>query len=107
VFFQKTFIRAIYKGEDIMQQIEITDEALPILKSGIALKKRLLTAKADGYVKRLNSFEKKYKMKSEAFLKAFKAGKLGDDEEWFEWLFVYEAYNGIVKQKEVIEGLSL
>jgi len=46
-------------------------------------------------------------MKSETFFKAFKAGKLGDDEEWFDWLFVYEAYNRIVKQKEVVEGLSL
>jgi hypothetical protein len=98
---------AMYKGEDIMQQIQITDEALPILKSGIALKRKLLTAKADGYVKRLESYEKKHKMKSEAFLKAFNAGNLGDEEEWFDWLFVYEAYNRIVKQKEVIDGLSL
>ena len=90
-----------------MQQIEITDEALPILKSGIALKKKLLTAKADGYLKRLKGFEKKYKMKSEAFFKAFKAGKLGDDAEWFDWLFVYEAYNRIIKQKKIIEGLSV
>ena len=41
-----------------MQQIEITDEALPILKSGIALKKKLLTAKADGNLNRLKGFEK-------------------------------------------------
>ncbi len=23
-------------------------------------------------------------------------GKLGDDEKWFEWLFVYETYNKII-----------
>ena len=90
-----------------MQLIEITDEALPILKSGIALKKNLLTAKADGYLKRLNGFEKKHKMKSKSFIKAFNAGKHGDDAEWFDWLFVYEAYNKIIKQKKIIKGLSV
>jgi hypothetical protein len=32
-------------------------------------------------------------MKSAEFFKAFTAGKLGDDAEWFDWIFVYEAYN--------------
>ena len=53
-----------YKLEEIMEQIEITDDALPILKSGIALKEKLLTVKAENYIKRLKSFEKKPKMKS-------------------------------------------
>lgn len=46
-------------------------------------------------------------MKSEAFFGAFQAGKLGDDAEWFDWLYVYEAYNRIIKQKKIIAGLSL
>ncbi len=90
-----------------MEQIEITDEALPILKSGIALKKRLLTTKAGGYLNRLKTFEKKHKMKSEAFFEAFQAGKLCNDAEHFDWLYVYEAYDRIIKQKRIIEGLSL
>ncbi len=90
-----------------MQQIEIKDEALPILKSGIALKEKLLTTKAKSYLKRLKRFEKRHKMKSEAFVKAFEDGKLGDDAEWFDWLYVYEAYDQIIKQKRIIEGLSL
>ena len=56
---------------------------------------------------RLKTFEKKHKMKSEAFFGAFQAGKLGDDAEWFDWLYVYEAYNRIIKQKKIIAGLSL
>jgi hypothetical protein len=90
-----------------MEQVKITDEALPILKSGIALKEKLLTVKAESYLNRLKSFEKKHKMKSAEFFNAFKAGKLGDDAEWFDWVFVYEAYNKIIKQKKIIEGLSL
>ena len=90
-----------------MQQIEITGEALPIVKSGIILKEKLLSVKAANYLKRLKGFERKYKMKSAAFSKEFDAGKLGDDAEWFDWLFAYEAYNEIIKQKEIINGLSL
>jgi len=36
----------------------------------------------------LKGFEKKHEMKSEAFFKAFKVGKLDDDAEWFDWLFL-------------------
>ena len=90
-----------------MEQIEITCEALPILKSGIALKEKLLSVKAANYLKRLKGFERKHKMKSAEFSKAFDAGKLGDDAEWFDWLFVYEAYNKIIKQEKIIKGLSL
>ncbi len=46
-------------------------------------------------------------MKSKAFFEAFQAGKLGGDAEWFDWLYVYEAYNRMIKQKKIIEGLSL
>ncbi len=90
-----------------MEQIRIKDEALPILKSGILFKKKLLSVKVENYLKRLEVFEKKHKMKSEAFLKKFNSGELGDDEEWFDWLFVYEAYKKIIEQKKIIDGLSL
>jgi len=83
-----------------MQQIEITGEALPIVKSGIVLKEKLLSVKAANYQKRLKGFERKHRMKSAEFSKEFAAGKLGDDAEWFDWLFAYEAYNEILEQKD-------
>jgi len=90
-----------------MLKIDITKEALPLLKSGKALKEKILAVKAENYFKRLKIFEKKHKMKTEEFIKGFKSGKLGDDEQWFEWLFLYEAYSSIIKQKKIIEDLSL
>jgi len=90
-----------------MEQIRIKDEELQILKSGIVFKKKLLSVKAGNYLKRLKAFENKHKMKSETFLNKFNTGKLGDDEEWFDWLFVYEAYNRITEQKKIIDGMSL
>jgi hypothetical protein len=90
-----------------MQRIEITGEALPIVKSGIVLKEKLLSVKEANYLRRLKDLERKHKMKSSEFSKNFAAGKLGDDAEWFDWLFAYEAYNKIIKQKKIINGLSL
>jgi len=90
-----------------MEHIEISEEALPILKSGIALKEKLLAVKADNYLKRLKNFEKRHKMKSATFFKAFTSGKLDDDAEWFDWIFVYESYNKIIKQKIIINRLAI
>ena len=70
-------------------------------------KEKLLTVKAENYLNRLKRFEKKHRMKSDEFFQAFKNGKLGDDAEWFDWIFVYEAYTQTSKQKKIIEGLSL
>jgi len=44
-----------------MEQIEIRNEALPILKSSIALKQKLLKSKSESYRKRLKIFEKNIK----------------------------------------------
>ena len=90
-----------------MQKIAINQDALPLLRSSMALKDKILTTKAENYSMRLKKFEKKYKMKSSEFLKKFKLGKLGDNEEWFEWLFVYQAYSKILEQKKIIKGLVL
>jgi hypothetical protein len=90
-----------------MQKIAINQDALPLLRSSMALKDKILTTKAENYSIRLKKFEKKYKMKSSEFLKKFKLGKLGDNEEWFEWLFVYQAYSKILEQKKIIKGLVL
>src|SRR3990167_3167308 len=39
----------------------------------------------EAYEGRLDSFEKKFRMKSAVFAKKFSSGKLGDREEFFEW----------------------
>ena len=54
-----------------MEQIQVREEALPILKSSIALKERLLKAKSKNYRNRLKVLEQKHKMKSKDFIKAF------------------------------------
>lgn len=88
-----------------MEKINITEESLPILKSGIILKQKILDLKAKDYQKRKKMFEEKHGMKSSKFVKEYKSGHLGDDEEWLDWLFVHEAHSKIIKQKKIIKEL--
>ncbi len=48
--------------------------------------------KIENYTDRLRKFEEKHNMKSNIFIREFEAGSLGDDEDWFDWLFVWEAW---------------
>lgn len=91
----------------MMKKILVNNEALPILRSGLVLKGRILNLRAENYLSRIKKFEKKYKMKSDIFIKQYRQGQLGDDEIWLDWLFVYEAYGKIIEQRKIIAGLSL
>ncbi len=44
------------------------------------------------YRKKLKGLEKKHKMTTKTFLQKFNSGKLGDDEEWFDWLYASKAF---------------
>ena len=93
--------------ESIMKQIEIKENALPILKQGLALQKKLTDQKLRNYLQRLKKYENQYAMESQEFIKEFEAGNLGDDPQWFDWIFVYEAWKRAAEKKNIIESLSL
>jgi hypothetical protein len=46
-------------------------------------------------------------MDSSKFYVEFEKGKLGDDPEWYDWLFVFEAYNKRIQKKHALEELAL
>ena len=48
-------------------------------------------------------FEKKHKMTSAKFMERFEAGKLGDEQEFFDW---YAAVRGLMLWRERYEILS-
>ncbi len=48
-------------------------------------------------------FEKKYRMTSAKFMEQFEAGKLGDEQEFFDW---YAAVRGLNLWRERYEILS-
>lgn len=41
--------------------------------------------KLSGYQNKLQELERNHGMTTDAFLKRFEAGDLGDSEEWFDW----------------------
>lgn len=90
-----------------MEKIEISSEALPLLRAGVDFQGRLMSRKSRDYAVRLKAFEKKHQMSSEEFKKRFEAGLLGDEEEWFDWLYVMEAYNATIRKQNLLESLSI
>jgi len=74
-----------------MPKIDINDQYLPLIKSGLELKKSVLAFKLKKYQKKLKEFEKQYNMSSEDFMKKFKAGQLGDEAYLLDWEYLIEA----------------
>jgi len=59
------------------------------------------------YKEKLMVFEKKYKIGTDAFLKKFEGGELGDSEDFFEWFAVAQAEkHWSSKMKELKEPSS-
>ena len=90
-----------------MATIRIQKEAVHIIKSGLAIEENLLKMSLDEYGKDLVIFEKKYKISRKDFIQKFESGELGDDAEWFEFLFAYRAFEHVKKKLKLIEGILI
>jgi len=82
-------------------------EALPIVKSSLALKRKSLEFNLSHYRTRLNAFETQYQMSSEQFAERYRTGELGDDPEWFDWEFVLDAYQETSRQLELLGSVRI
>ena len=47
------------------------------------------------------------KMSSEKFIHKFESCDLGDDTEWFDFLFAYRAYEHVRKKLKLVEEILL
>lgn len=90
-----------------MTTIKIHEEAMDIVKSGLAIEENILKMSLEEYKKDLDTFERKYKMSSEEFIQKFESGELGDDAEWFDFLFAYRAYEQVRKKLKLIEEIQI
>ena len=90
-----------------MQTITVPDDALDVVKSSINLKSRVLKSNYQDYKKRLKAFETKYGISTKQFLKKYNSGQLGDDQKWFDWLFVYEAFSEINRELSLLRHVKL
>ncbi len=64
--------------------LTIRQEAVPVVKSSIEMKRKSLAFNLRPYQARLTDFERQHQMTSEQFASQFAAGELGDDAAWFE-----------------------
>jgi len=90
-----------------MATIKIHKEAIPIVKSGLAIEENILKISLNEYKKDLETFERKYKMSREAFIQKFESGDLGDNAEWFDFLFAYRAYEHVKKKLKLIGEIPI
>ena len=87
--------------------LTIRQEAIPIVKSSLATRRRSLEFSLRQYQTRLAGFERQHQMASEQFATKFGMGELGDDAAWFEWEFVLEALCETEQQLELVKSSYL
>jgi hypothetical protein len=95
------------KGAIMLATVTIGQNALPVVRSSIALKRQALELNLRAYGARLTAFEERYRMTSEKFEARFNAGELGDDPEWFEWEFAQDGYREAEHQLELLNSVEL
>jgi hypothetical protein len=87
--------------------LTMRQEAVPVVRSSLEMKRRALEFNLRQYQARLIRFEKQYLMTSDQFATRFSAGELGDDAQWFEWEFVLDAYRETARQAELLKSIRL
>ena len=57
-----------------------------------AIEKEILLGRylLSSYSEKIKSLEKKYKITTSAFVRSFENGKMGDEQDFFEWLALYK-----------------
>jgi hypothetical protein len=63
-------------------------------------------SRLERYEQDLRKFEVRYDMDSDVFSRRFKAGKLGDAMDFFEWFGLYELRQGLVAKIHRLESVS-
>ena len=87
--------------------LTIRQEALPIVKASLQVRRKSLEFSLRQYRARLDGFERQHQMASEQFTTRFGTGELGDDAVWFEWEFVLDAAHERERQIELVRSIRL
>jgi hypothetical protein len=63
--------------------------------------------RSEYYADICRKFEKKYRMTSTKFMEQFDAGKLGDEQEFFDWYAAARGLNLWRERYEILSGVSV
>ncbi len=82
-------------------------EAVPVVKSGLEMKKRALELGLRQYNELLGVLEQKYRMSSKQFTAKYNSGELGDNAEWLEWEYLLDALGETERQLGLLQSIAL
>ena len=90
-----------------MNRVHISAKWIPLVKSSLSLRKKIIYLKLTHYRMRLRAFEKKYRMTTAHFLRAFGGGNLDDSQDFVEWEFLSESYRHLSREFKDLNCLKL
>jgi len=90
-----------------MTTLSLQPQQLSLVKAGLELRRRALNFGLARYRERLAEFERRYGFDSQTFIKRFEAGELGDESDWFEWQYVWEAFTETQRQIGLLDSITL
>jgi hypothetical protein len=75
-----------------------------LVKSSLAMQRKVLQAGLKRTTVRLKAFEKEYGQRSQKFYQAYQKGEMGDDEKVMEWAGEWETYQELKKALDLLKG---
>lgn len=91
----------------MLATLTVQQEAMPIIRSGIEMKRKALEFNLRQYQARLSRFEDRYAMSTDQFAHRFAAGELGDEADWFEWEYVLDVWRETDRQLKLLGTVRL
>jgi hypothetical protein len=78
-----------------------------LVKRSLAMQRKMLQAGLKRTQARIKAFEKEFGQTSEAFYRAYQAGKMGDDEKSMEWAGEWETYQELKQDLDLLKGAKV
>ncbi len=82
------------------------EEIRPVIDEALKGQADFAHARFLGFEKECRTFETKYGMDSDEFLRKFESGELGDDLHWFDWYAVLRGKTLWEKKHSILRGIS-
>ncbi len=91
----------------MLKTLTLQEEAVPVLKSGLEMKRHALEFSLQQYEDRLRAFEKRFQIPTLEFRSKFQSGMMGDNPDWFEWEYVLDALEETEQQLKLLESVKI
>jgi hypothetical protein len=78
-----------------------------LVKSSLALQRKVLQAGLKRTKARLQAFEREFGQTSQDFYQAYQQGKMGDDERVMEWAGEWETYQELQTALDLLKGAKV